>query len=138
MVDYGKLTPLLTKGIQDLNTKVDTMQSGLSTSVLAAVANANAITVNGTLTINGVTLFNGEVRFSPDTAGSVKIPAGSTSTDVTFATPFSKKPVVNATPNDFVSGGFRVVNVTTTGFSVELENAQAADKDFSWQALVTQ
>jgi len=129
---------LLTKGIQELNTKVDTMQAGLPTSVLAAIADANAITINGTLTINGVTIFNDEVRFSSDTAGTTSVVAGDTTKAITFSKPFSKAPVVSATPNDFVSGGYRVVSVSITGFTIELESAQAADKQFSWQALVAQ
>ena len=143
-VDYGKLTPLLAKGIQELNTKVDASAAGLSASVLQTLATANAITINGTLTINGVTIFNGnakfndEVQFNPDTTGTATIPAGQTSIAVIFSKPMSRAPRVTATPQGIIDGSIGVTSKTVTGFTIQLQNAQASDIDVDWQALISQ
>jgi len=143
-VDYGKLTPLLAKGIQELNTKVDASAAGLSASVLQTLATANAITINGTLTINGVTIFNGnakfndEVQFNSDTTGTATIPAGQTSIAVTFSKPMSKAPRVTATPQGVIDGSIGVTSKSVTGFTIQLQKAQTTDIDVDWQALISQ
>jgi len=135
---YANMTSLLAKGIQELNTKVDTMQNGLSTSVLQIVADAGAITINGTLTINGITIFNGEVQFNSDTTGTATIPAGQTSVAVTFSNPMSKVPRVTATTQGVIDGSVGVAGKSVNGFTIQLRNAQASDIDIDWQALVSQ
>jgi hypothetical protein len=137
-VKYDKLVSLLIKGYQAHDNRITALEQGLSTSVLQAIADANAITINGTLTINGRTIFNNEVSFDQDTAGDTTVAAGDTTKHVSFSKTLSKKPVVNVTPQDFINGGYKVVNVTTTGFDVELQNVQSGDVVFSWQALLSQ
>jgi len=140
-VDYGKLTPLLAKGIQDLNTKVGDLQSGLSTSVLQSIASANAITINGTLTINGVTIFNGNTKFNGDItvnqdgAGEATIPAGDSSTNVTFSKELASIPMVTASPQDFIDGQYKITNVTKNGFTIRTSTNQTSDVKFSWTAV---
>jgi len=142
-VDYGKLTPLLAKGIQDLNTKVDGINTGLSTNILQTFADAKAITLTGDLTICGnlivksSTTFDGNVTFNSDSAGTATILAGNTTKHISFTKTLSKAPVVSATPKDFISGGFKVTNESTTGFDIELEQAQAGDRVFNWRAVLT-
>jgi hypothetical protein len=140
-VDYGKLTPLLAKGIQELNTKVDASAAGLSASVLQTLATANAITINGTLTINGVTIFNGNAKFNGDItvnqdgAGEATIVAGASSVDVVFSKELAAIPVVTASPQDFIDGQYKITSITKAGFTVSTSISQTADAKFSWTAV---
>lgn len=129
---------MLTKGLQEVNSRVTSLESAVNVDVLQQLASANAITINGTLTINGRTIFNNEVSFDQDTAGDATILTGDTTKHINFSKTLSKKPVVNATPQDFIDGGYKVMNVTTTGFDIVLQNAQTSDVIFSWQALISQ
>ena len=136
-------TYMLVKGLQELNTKVDGINTGLSTTILQTLADANAIeikgdlTIGGNLVVGGNTNFSGDVTFSSDSAGTATILAGNTTKHISFTKTLSKVPVVSATPKDFISGGFKVTNESTTGFDIELEQAQAGDRVFNWRAVLT-
>ncbi len=151
-VDYSKLTPLLAKGIQDLNTKVDNLSTTvLSMNTLQALADVNAVVViNGPLTLNGQllvngqatfigkTIFSGDVTFNSDTAGIATLPAGASTIRINYSKPLATVPVVTTTPKGPISGGYWVTNETTTGFNIELESVQAEAKSFGWQAIMKQ
>lgn len=92
----------------------------------------------GDATFNGDVTFNGEVQFSTDTTGIATLPAATTSKHVSFTKPFSKVPSINATPQDFVTGAFRVTNKTVAGFDIELQQPQTTIVKFDWQALISQ
>lgn len=108
---------------------------------------ANDATFNGFVTFNGGIKFNGDatfdgnvafnknVTFSSNTAGTVTIPAGQKTATVTFSRQHTEKPVVNVTPEEFVSGSYRVKEVAKDKFLVELSQTQAADVHFNWSAL---
>jgi hypothetical protein len=108
---------------------------------------ANDTTFNGFVTFNGGVKFSGDatfdgdvafnknVTFSSNTAGTVTIPAGQKTVTVTFSRQHTEKPVVNITPEEFVSGSYRVKEVAKDKFVVELSQTQAADVHFNWSAL---
>lgn len=108
---------------------------------------ANDATFNGFVTFNGGVKFNGDatfdgnvafnknVTFSSNTAGTVTIPAGQKTVTITFSREHTEKPVVNITPEEFVSGSYRVKEVAKDKFIVELSQAQSADVHFNWSAL---
>ena len=137
-VDYSKVTPLIVKAIQDLNKKVDSLDDRVGAleakSLAAAVWNGGLVT-NDT-TFNGLVTFNKHVVFSGDNAGSVVVPAGQTKADIVFKSSQPNAPKVTATPQEFITGSWRVTAVTANGFSVELQQAQTADATFDWHAFV--
>lgn len=144
-VDYGKLTPLLAKGIQDLNTKVDGIQSQVDTlknnqtstsiDVLAELAKANAITLNGDLTVNGKVIVYGTLELKGDNKGTVTLPAGQTKVHISFNKGFSNPPSVTATPKVLSKVSYAVQNESTTGFDLIIDSAQTQDLLFNYQAL---
>ncbi len=144
-VDYGKLTPLLAKGIQDLNTKVDGIQSQVdalknnqtstSVDVLAELAKANAITLNGDLTVNGKVIVYGTLELKGDNKGTVTLPAGQTKVHISFNKGFSNPPSVTATPKVLSKVSYAVQNESTTGFDLIIDSAQTQDLIFNYQAL---
>lgn len=98
-------------------------------------------------TFNGLVTFNGQVKFSDNatftenisvndsTAGMTTLPQNQTSTTVTFAQPHSQTPVINATPDQFISGTFRITNITPSQFTIEVTEEQTKDTTFNWTAF---
>ncbi len=123
--------------IDDVKTRVAKLESGGGTSVdvLKTLAEANAVTLNGDLSVNGNVVIAGKLSVGKDTAGEKSIPAGQNATTVLFTTPYNKKPIVNATAQDFVNGGYRVTNISATGFTIEMQSVQNQDVRYSWNAL---
>jgi len=153
-VDYGKLTPLLAKGIQDLNTKVDNLQSqtdqlkialntlqtssgstATSVDILKTLADAKVIALGGDLIVGGNVIVAGRTEVSAQNKSQIIVPAGQTSVVVSLPASFTTKPNVTLTPQDFIDGQYRVTNITKTSFSLELQKAQTTDTTYSWQAL---
>jgi hypothetical protein len=144
-VDYGKLTPLLAKGIQDLNSKVlgiqtqvdslKSSQSATSVDVLAELAKANAITMNGDLTVNGKVYVKGTLELKGDNKGVVTVPAGQTKIHISFVKGFSDAPSVTATPKNLSKASFAVQNESPTGFDIVIDTAQNEDLLFNYQAF---
>ncbi len=48
---------------------------------------------------------------------------------------FAQKPVVTATPMNFIDGEYRVGEVSKEGFIIELDKEQTVDVSFSWHAF---
>ncbi len=151
-VDYGKLTPLLTKGLQDLNTKLDKVDTRLttlesrnttSTDVITLLAQTKAIELGGDLTVNGQVIISkdlkihGHVVAGGDTAGTVTLKKHETKVTVRFTSPYASPPKVTTTSKDFLdsSSQFRVTNITPDGFDIEVRPTQSQDVEFDWQAL---
>ncbi|MFO0862819.1 MAG: tail fiber domain-containing protein [Candidatus Saccharibacteria bacterium] len=147
-VDYGKLTPLLAKGIQDINTKVDSLQTEVdqlknaqtssnttTVDVVAELAKASAITIHGNLTVNGRVIVTGNLELTGDNTGSVKIPAGQTRVHLSFTKAFTNIPNVTATPKSLTKASFAVENESINGFDIVIDQAQATDTDFNYHAL---
>jgi hypothetical protein len=98
------------------------------------------LTVTGTATINNLTvsgiasvatlIVNGHVIGNGDTAGTVTVPAGQTTVQYTFASPYAQVPAVVASPE-----GQPVefsVTPTDTGFNINLASPAEADTKFDY------
>lgn len=81
------------------------------------------VTLNDTLTVGD--------RIS----GKARVLAGLKIVHITFEPPYSSAPLVQVTPNDFLTSLYKVTNTTTTGFDIELSAAQNNDADFTWFAV---
>ena len=97
-----------------------------------AITLTGDLTIGGNLIVKSSTTFDGNVTFNSDSAGTATIPAGNTTKHITFSKTLPTTPIVSATPKDFISGGFKVTNESSTGFDIELEQAQGSDRVFNW------
>ncbi len=86
----------------------------------------------GDANFNGDVNITGHVAFGSDSAGVAKISAGDTKIKVTFDTPYTKPPVVTATPIGILDTKYGVTNITTTGFEIDLESVLPAETQFNW------
>lgn len=160
-VDYGKLSPLLAKGIQDLNTKVDNLQNQVDQLKSSGVGQGQfngGVVMNDTefkgqavfdalTTFNGQSVFtggadfngtvnvNGRLQLGNNNTGSATISAGTTVVHVALPSVFGTPPSVTATPRGPINGSFWVSNVTASGFDINVTTAQPNDVPFNWQAL---
>ncbi len=66
--------------------------------------------------------------------GVAEVPRRSTSTMVTFETPFIDTPVVVLTPASNIFGDWFLLEASSTGFIIELEAKQERKVNFNWQA----
>lgn len=134
-VSYAGLTPYLVQAIKQQQAQINelknptTVNSQVSVDVLAELANANAITINGDLVVNG------KVEFSSANKGVAKIKLGETKIKVDLPKKFSDKPNIVISPVDFIDGAYRTTNVTIDSFEVELIKVQTEDVEFNWQAF---
>lgn len=137
VANYSAVVPYLVEAFKKQQTDIDTLKSaqGTSIDVLKTLADAKAVTLSGDLTVGGNVVVSGRTETSADNKGSISIPAGQTSVTVSLPSTFSKKPNINLTPGDFIDGQYRVIGVTKTGFTIELQKAQTNAVNFDWQAL---
>ncbi len=89
----------------------------------------------GNSTFDGSVAFNGDVVFSENSAGTVTIPAGSTTASVKYTKALNPVPTPSVTPQEFITGQYRVTAITATGFVIELNQAQDVPTKFSWTAI---
>ena len=80
---------------------------------------------------------NGKLYVSGDQAGTVKIPAGMTSSTISFTGPYEATPKVVVTPKDIYSLFYAVKNVSTSSFDLIISQSQEKEIDFDWIALAT-
>ncbi|MDX1766317.1 MAG: hypothetical protein R3313_05195, partial [Candidatus Saccharimonadales bacterium] len=80
--------------------------------------------------------FNQEVIFNSDQAGVATIDAGQLVVEVEFENELSRDPVITLTPGAFIDGAYRYYDVEKTGFTIELQQPQLEDVEFSWQATL--
>lgn len=136
-VSYAGLTPYLVQAIKQQqiqinelkNTSVGTSGGQTSVNVLAELASASAITINGDLIVNG------KVEFSNSNKGTVKFKVAELKEKVLFSKQFTAIPNVVVSPNNFVTGAYKVSNVTKDSFEIELNQPQTEEVEFSWQAF---
>jgi hypothetical protein len=95
---------------------------------------ANVLTVDAQATFKGAVSFGGHITVGEDTAGSVTVASGETSARVEFAQAYSGAPRVQVTPRDFAPS-YRVTEVSSDGFTLELQVAADADVAFDWFAV---
>ncbi|TXI87238.1 MAG: hypothetical protein E6Q36_07870 [Chryseobacterium sp.] len=125
--------------IDDINSRVTKLEEGsaLSVDVLKTLADADAVEIKGDLNIGGNLIVGGTVSVGKDGAGTATIPAGQSKVHVAFTKPYSTKPKVTATAQDFLAEGsqYRVSNVTASGFDIEIKPQQSEDIVFDWLAI---
>ncbi len=153
-VDYGRITPLLVKSVQDLNTKVDKLAQTMNDSRLSQAIWDGGVVMQPTnfksdVTFDAITKFNAAVTFASDVdiagrlslgdqdaGGSLMVPAGSKTAHVTFKRPYAQKPVVTISAQDETLTGYAVKNVTANGFDVVLGSSAPRDTTFNWIAIL--
>ncbi|MCA9324102.1 hypothetical protein KC992_03280 [Candidatus Saccharibacteria bacterium] len=128
--------------IDDIASRLGTLENdqgiALNNILNQFVLDDGTVTFISDVVFNGSVQFGSEVIFSNNSAGSVTIPAGQTSVEISFAPPLSKAPTIIVSPNSFMNGTYRQTNSGLNGFRIELEKVQDNDVIFSWQALLTQ
>ncbi|HAM88683.1 MAG: hypothetical protein US83_C0003G0077 [Candidatus Falkowbacteria bacterium GW2011_GWC2_38_22] len=127
MVDYGRLTPLIVKSIQDQQTQIEALKTGMAVSM----EGLDGLVLSGGLTIAG------EVDMGKDTVGEAVIKAGDTSVLVVFENKYTNQPVITITKMTAgVLSDYYVSDITVKGFKINIDPAQT-DKDiyFSWHAF---
>ena len=150
-IDYGRLTPLLVKSIQDLNSKVDAQalsSSRLSQAVwsggivMQPTQFKNTVTFDTLADFRGAVSFKGDVEFAgrvtfadKDFAGSAKIVAGSKTATITFERPYEIAPIITLTPSDELIERYAVKNATTKGFDIVVPASLSQDVTFNWLAV---
>ncbi|MCL4353135.1 MerR family DNA-binding transcriptional regulator [Patescibacteria group bacterium] len=126
----------------------------LNLNVLDKMVAQGAVTFQSEVDFNGNTIFNSLARFfsnvifhgavsfekpptfNSDTGGYATIKAGAGSVDVSFSTPYDKAPIVTASPISQVKlDWWRITNITSSGFTIEVFPLQAQDVSFTWIAL---
>jgi hypothetical protein len=112
-VAYGMLTANLIKAIQQQQVQINELRQGVLSGALVEIT--------------------GHIRVGKDTAGTVTIPAGQTSVNVTFNQPYETAPIVTVGAHDFVM--VRVLNATTTGFTLAIPEPTTHDIRINWTAL---
>lgn len=159
-IDPVQFTPILTKGLQELDLKVNNLGlqvNSLATPTLTPTPTPVDLASTITQALNNwaqnlVEFFNnvifhadvtflGRPTFNKDTAGHATISAGGVEVAINFAKENTYMPVVTATVN--VTGGtnldnipsYAVSDITTKGFKIKLSRAVGFDLNFSWIAL---
>jgi hypothetical protein len=142
--------------LSSLKARLDTLEAKSTTvantnSVANAVFNGGIVTGDvefqgaatfiALTTFKGKTVFEGDVTFAgslhvgSNTVGEKIIERGIKTAKIVYGKPFDTKPVINVTPQDFIDGQYKVVDITVNGFSIELSKPQDQDTKFNWSAL---
>ena len=151
-VDYGRLTPLIVKSVQQLNSKVDNLSARVDSLQLGqamwngGIVSESAefksmvsfdafVTFKDKVTFKSDVDFEGRVTFADkDLAGTVTMIENTKTVHVEFGRPYSEPPIVTVTPKDSIAG-YAVKNVTATGFDITTPTNISLDVDFNWIAL---
>jgi hypothetical protein len=91
--------------------------------------------VSDDTTFDGLVSFAQPVTFSGSNVGTVTVPAGQTSVQVTLPASLSSIPSITASKQSFIVGDWRVTAVTRSGFTLELQSAQTEPVVFDWHAF---
>jgi hypothetical protein len=164
-LDYDQLIPILTKGLQELDTKVTDMSLDLNSnqatgssvasqsstfdittwknSISQAIQNLleNAIDFLAEVTFHANVHFLGRPTFNNDTAGLAIIKSGDDEVEVLFEKEYTEDPVV--TINVYASNTalinelpvYAVSDVTKKGFVIKTSHTLSTDLTFSWTAI---
>ncbi len=156
-LQYANFTALLAKAVQDQKILIDQLIAGQSVSsaeplavsdspasAVGSLAVMEAATFYGTITVYGEADFTAKVTFKDhvyfddDTAGIARITANSTSTEIVFAKPYERIPVITVTPKGNAEGvDYWVADESEKGFRIAINPVSGADLSFNWHALVT-
>lgn len=150
-LDYNQIIPILTKSLQEIDTKVSTLEEATrSAQVSASLQESRMSPVEEilnrladaafvfwkTITFQSDVIFIGRPTCNKDTAGFAVIEAGDTKVDVRFERAYGSEPVVVASPSQTVT--YAIINTSPQGFTIELSTAVSADVRFSWSAWAVQ
>ncbi|MCC7523167.1 tail fiber domain-containing protein, partial [Candidatus Uhrbacteria bacterium] len=137
-VDYGRMTPLLVKAIQDQNGLIVDLQNRIPTSTgtatVSSAQEAPEIFVS-TTTFEGSIIVKDHVSFGRDTVGQAKMLPGATLMRVVFERPYEKQPIVTITPIGLNAIDYGVENVTVEGFDIAMRPEQTVPILFNWIAF---
>jgi hypothetical protein len=132
-LDQIKLANGLLAKINTLDERLGALEAKAA-DVKSAVWNGGIVSED--TTFNGLVTFNSNVVFSSDSAGTVTIPVGETKAVVVYKSSQVVQPKVVASPQDFVTGAWRVTASTGAGFTIELQQAQNQPVTLDWHAFV--
>ena len=136
----------------DLKVKGNSIVEGILTVI--DTLNVGDVLITGVSNFLGESIFGDrvtfqdQVKFSSDTAGAVILGQGQTTVNVTFTNAFDTVPQVTATlkaegtaaqKQAVLSAGYdyAITDVTTTGFTIQLNKAALSSIKFSWVAIQT-
>lgn len=122
-VDYGKVTPLIVKSVQDLWNKIAVTIDNMKERFIARVDSSY--------------VYVDALAGSEDVVGETLIEEGDKQVDVEFTETYLDRPVVTLTPQGKVDGTYWVEDVTKSGFEIRLEDDQNEDVIFGWHAFFT-
>jgi hypothetical protein len=93
------------------------------------------ITTLNNLLISGALTVDGHIAMGPDTVGEATISANTTSTTISFETPYTDKPAITVTPEAQVDGTYWVSGISADGFDINVSTSQGSAVTFSWHAF---
>jgi hypothetical protein len=96
---------------------------------------ADSVVVVEDYEFQGRVVVKGHLTFGGDSVGQAKILSGQTEVRVIFDEEYATQPIVTVTPLDFVDAMYRVADVNTKGFIIQLNSTQGNDKLFNWHAF---
>ncbi len=141
---YAGLTPILLQAIKEQQVQINQIKAGVwsggvvskdTTFKSQAIFEGPARFV-GETSFKGDVAISGKVKLSKDQVNAVILPKGKKSIGVTFGGSYTSPPYITATPRDFLKGNqFRITNVTRTGFTIEVNEAQSKPVRFDWHAF---
>ena len=132
---------------------IDSLRYPVSTStedvlpeeVEASIASGSAVNALDLIKLNNLGMIEietdlkvlGKLIFGEDSVGRATIEAGNVSTTIKFKTPYPEQypPIVTISPLDFIDGSYRVSNISSSSFDIELQRSQSADVGFGWHAF---
>jgi hypothetical protein len=138
----GGMMPYVVKAVQEVATTTASLQAqisdlrGLVLSLNASRgASAISLTDLNQLAFTGGISVDGHVAFGSDTVGEATVLAHTVSTTIFFHAPYLFKPIISITPEDFITGKYKVGPVVSTSFDIILSDPQDHDVVFSWFAF---
>jgi hypothetical protein len=96
---------------------------------------ADSVVVVEDYEFQGRVVVKGHLTFGGDSVGQAKILSGQTEVRVIFTDEYATQPIVTVSPLDFVDAMYRVTDVNTKGFIIQLNTTQGNDKLFNWHAF---
>lgn len=155
-LNYRHYTAVLTKAIQEQQVLIEelfTLSSstllGINSVEVQALANGGELqgNISGNLDLENLTVNNaiftgniivrGHAIFNEDTVGQAKILVGDASVRVNFSEEYQYLPIITATPLGVHDMHYGINDISTTGFTIEIDSNQNSDITFNWHAFST-
>lgn len=129
----AKLGDYVTK--QELASNFDFAEKVIN--VLKEIAIKTKAIFEGSVEFLASAVFHGPITVNADTSGIVYVPAYTKVYKLTFENSFSQKPIVYVTAEDSALN-FNVIEVTQSGFEVQINNPSENAMQFQWLALMSE